>query len=40
MHIDRYEKWWMGLSVGVLAAFAVAISVAGFALAYCRWAVT
>ena len=32
MHIDRYEKWWMGLSIGVLAAFAVAISVAGFAL--------
>ena len=32
IHIDRYEKIWMILALLVLAGFAVAIGVAGFAL--------
>jgi cytochrome c oxidase subunit II len=30
IHIDLYEKWWMGLSLVVLIVFAAAIGVAGF----------
>jgi cytochrome c oxidase subunit II len=32
MHIDLYEKWWMGISIVVLLVFSTAIGVAGFAL--------
>lgn len=32
MHIDPYEKNWIRLSIGLLVAFAVAISIAGFAM--------
>lgn len=32
MNIDPYEKNWIRLSIGLLIAFAVAISVAGFAM--------
>ena len=32
MHIDLYEKWWMGISIVVLLIFSTAIGVAGFAL--------
>jgi len=31
MHIDRYEKWWISLSLVMLVVFALAIGVAGFA---------
>jgi cytochrome c oxidase subunit 2 len=30
IHIDLYEKWWMGLSLVVLVVFAAAIGVSGF----------
>jgi cytochrome c oxidase subunit 2 len=30
MHIDLYEKWWIGLSLVALTIFAVAIGVSGF----------
>lgn len=32
MHIDPYEKNWIRLSIGLLVAFAIAVSVAGFAM--------
>lgn len=32
MNIDPYEKNWIRLSIGLLIAFAVAVSVAGFAM--------
>ena len=32
MHIDPYEKTWMGVSLTLLVIFAVAIGVAGFAM--------
>lgn len=32
MHIDPYEKNWIRLSIGLLIAFAVAVSIAGFAM--------
>lgn len=32
MHIDPYEKNWIRLSIGLLVVFAVAVTVAGFAL--------
>lgn len=31
IHVDIYERWWMGISVVVLAVFAVAIGLSGFA---------
>lgn len=30
MHVDFYEKWWIGLSIAVLAVFAAAIGLSGF----------
>ncbi len=30
MHVQTYEKWWIGLSVAMLAVMAVAIGMAGF----------
>ncbi len=30
MHVDVYEKWWIGLSIAVLAIFAAAIGLSGF----------
>ncbi len=30
MHVDVYEKWWIGLSIAVLAVFAAAIGLSGF----------
>ena len=32
MHIDPYEKNWIRLSIGLLVAFAIAVTVAGFAM--------
>ena len=32
IHIDPYEKLWIGISTLVLVVFAVAVGVAGFAL--------
>lgn len=32
MHIDPYEKTWIAISIAVLAIFAIAVTVAGFAL--------
>jgi cytochrome c oxidase subunit II len=30
MHVDLYEKWWIGLSLVVLIVFATAIGLSGF----------
>ncbi len=34
MHVDPYEKRWMGVSIVLLVVFAIAVSVAGFALGF------
>ncbi len=30
IHVNTYEKWWIWLSVAMLAVFAVAIAISGF----------
>jgi cytochrome c oxidase subunit 2 len=34
IHVNVYEKWWMGLSVVMLVVFGAAIGVAGFMLGF------
>ena len=32
IHVNTYERWWIGLSVAMLIVFAIAIAISGFAL--------
>jgi cytochrome c oxidase subunit 2 len=34
IHVNTYERWWIGLSIAMLVVFAVAIGVSGFVLGF------